>query len=89
MTANVVSGVGDDEIARERDLARAAPHGAFDHRDHRRAELLDLANELRQRIVPAQRIAAVGRQLVDVVAGRPHARARLRAQDDDANLLWT
>ena len=54
---------GDDEVARERDLARAAPYRALDHRDHGRWVLLDLANELRQRIVPAERIAAVGRQL--------------------------
>ena len=76
---------GHDEIAGERDLARAAPHGAFDHRDHRRPEFLDLANQERQRIVPAQRIASVGRKLVDVVTRRPYASARRRAQDDDAN----
>ena len=43
---------------------------------------LDRSHQLAQRIVPAQGVTSIFRQLADVVAGRPYLAFRLCAQDD-------
>ena len=60
---------GQNEVAGQHRLGGAAPDAALDHRDHGRREGFDLAHELAQRIVPAQRVAPRGRELVDLVTG--------------------
>ena len=60
---------GDDEVAGEGHLARSAPDAAFDHGDDGGRELLDGPNEIAQRIIPTQRIAAALGKLADVMPG--------------------
>jgi len=47
---------------------------------------LDLADDLPQRIVVGQRVAAVDRQLTNVMTGRKDRRARQGPNDDGSNL---
>src|SRR4051794_35029473 len=60
---------GPDQIAGEHGLGCAAPNAALDHGHNRPREVLDLAHELAERVIPAERIATALGQLVDVVTG--------------------
>src|SRR5215212_7173600 len=78
---------GNDDVARENCFGGAAPNPALDHRDDRPREGLDLAHELAQWIVPAERIAMALGQLVDIVTGGKHLHARLSAEDHNPHFL--
>ena len=67
-------------------VSSASPHPALDHRDHRRGEDLNFADQRSQRIGPPERIAPRFRKLLNIVAGRPDLGSRRRTQDDDTQL---
>src|SRR6516162_1828365 len=69
-------------------LGRPAPDAAFDHGDHGAGKILDLAHELAQRIVPAERVATRLRQLGHVMPRREHLDALPRAEDDRSQLRF-
>ena len=76
----------DDEITAEDELAGSAPDRSFDHRDYGQGDCLDFADQLAEGVVVSQRVAAVGRQLLDVMTGGKDPDAFGSAQNYDANI---
>src|SRR6516162_8315064 len=59
---------GNDEVADKYRLRRSAPDTPFDHGNDRSWEILDLAHELSQGVIPAQRVPSRFRQLGHIMA---------------------
>src|SRR3954464_12760181 len=60
---------GHDQIAGKDGLGSPAPDATLDHGKNRPGVVLDLAHELAERVIPAERIATALGQLVDIVTG--------------------
>jgi hypothetical protein len=60
---------GHDQVAGEHGLGRSAPDTPSHHGHYRSGVVLDLAHELAQRVVLAERVTAALGQFIDIVPG--------------------
>ena len=78
---------GDNEVAGQHRFTGTAPDAAFDHGDHWRRKVFQFANQVPQRIAPAERIKATLGEFRHIVASRPDLDSRRSSQYGTAHFL--